>query len=286
MTGAGAANYTLSTTTATTTAAITALTVTPAVAAADKAYDGTTDATLTSCTVTGAVAGDAIACSGTATFDTAGRGGKTVTVSGLPDGRRGRNYTLSTTTATTTAAITAQTVTLTPDKTAPQVTGTAITFTAHVTGGTAPYQYKWWLFDGTTWTIAQDWSTAGLFTWTPAQARATYRVGVWVRNAGVTADDSSVNLSVPFVITAPPPATITGLTSTLPSPQVTGTAITFTAPSRVARRPIVQVVALRRHDVDDRAGLVDGGAVHLDARAGAGDLPGRRVGPERGRHGR
>ena len=112
----------------------------------------------------------------------------------------------------------------------PQVTGTALTFTADVTGGTAPYQYKWWLFDGTTWMIAQDWSTAGLFTWTPAQARATYRVGVWVRNAGVTADDSSVNLSVPFVITAPPPApTITGLTSNLASPQVTGTAITFTA---------------------------------------------------------
>ena len=42
LTGAGAANYTLSTTTATTTAAITALTVTPAVAAADRAYDGTT----------------------------------------------------------------------------------------------------------------------------------------------------------------------------------------------------------------------------------------------------
>ena len=108
---------------------------------------------------------------------------------------------------------------ITTNVASPQVTGTAITFTATVTGGTAPYQYKWWLFDGTTWTIAQDWSTAGLFTWTPAQARATYRVGVWVRNAGVTADDSSVNLSVPFVITAPPPSapTITGLTSTLPS---------------------------------------------------------------------
>ena len=146
-------------------------------------YDGTTDATLTSCTVTGTIAGDAVACAGTAAFDTFGIGvGKTVTVSALTlTGAGAANYTLSTTTATTTAAITALTVTLTlsPDKTAPQVTGTAITFTATVMGGTAPYQYKWWLFDGTTWTIAQDWSTAGLFTWTPSQARAIpgWRVG-------------------------------------------------------------------------------------------------------------
>ena len=42
LTGAAAGNYVLSTTTATTTAAITAVTVTPAVTAANKVYDGTT----------------------------------------------------------------------------------------------------------------------------------------------------------------------------------------------------------------------------------------------------
>ena len=62
LTGAAAGNYVLSSTTATTTAAITALTVTPAVTAANKVYDGTTSATLTSCTVTGAVGGDVVAC--------------------------------------------------------------------------------------------------------------------------------------------------------------------------------------------------------------------------------
>ena len=45
--GAAAANYTLTSTTATTTAAITAVSLTPAVTAANKVYDGTTSATLT-----------------------------------------------------------------------------------------------------------------------------------------------------------------------------------------------------------------------------------------------
>ena len=59
LTGAAVGNYVLAATTATTTAAITAVTVTPAIAAADKPYDGTTTATLLSCTLTGLLAGDA-----------------------------------------------------------------------------------------------------------------------------------------------------------------------------------------------------------------------------------
>ena len=43
-------------------------TVTPAVTASNKIYDGNTTATLSSCTVTGAVGGDVVACAGTATF--------------------------------------------------------------------------------------------------------------------------------------------------------------------------------------------------------------------------
>ena len=89
------------------------MTVTPAITAANKVYDGTTAATLTSCTVTGALGGDVVACAGTATFDTATVGtGKTVTASGLTlTGAAAGNYVLSSTTATTTAAITALTVT-------------------------------------------------------------------------------------------------------------------------------------------------------------------------------
>jgi hypothetical protein len=87
--------------------------VTPAIAGANKMYDGTTSATLTSCTLAGVIAGDAVSCTGTAAFATASVGtGKTVTVTGLTlTGAAAGNYVLSTPTATTTAAITAAPVT-------------------------------------------------------------------------------------------------------------------------------------------------------------------------------
>src|SRR6185503_18740837 len=113
LTGAGADNYTLASTTATTTAAITAVTVTPTVTVANKPYDGTTGAVITSCTLPGLVGGDVVGCAGTAAFDTPTIGAnKLVTVSGLTlTGAAAGNYTLSSTAGTTTAAIVAAPVT-------------------------------------------------------------------------------------------------------------------------------------------------------------------------------
>src|SRR5206468_2030592 len=48
---------------------------------------------------------------------------------------------------------------LTADLSAPQSPGTAITFTATATGGTAPYEYKWWVNHGAA-SVGQDWSTS------------------------------------------------------------------------------------------------------------------------------
>src|SRR6185295_7865269 len=109
LTGASAANYTLTTTSATTTANITTRPVTPAVTVADKVFDGTTSATLTSCTLTGGIGGEVVGCTGTATFASATVGvGKTVTVTGLTlTGANAANYVLTTTTATTIASINA-----------------------------------------------------------------------------------------------------------------------------------------------------------------------------------
>ncbi len=122
---------------------------------------------------------------------------------------------------------------LTANKTAPQPSGTTITFTATASGGNAPYQYKWWLFDGSSWSIAQNWSTTSTFAWTPASANSGYKVGVWVRSADHTADSSdnnSSNSSVAFPITqGVSPLAITSMTSDKPSPQYVSTAIRFTA---------------------------------------------------------
>ncbi len=117
---------------------------------------------------------------------------------------------------------------LTANLTAPQSPGSTITFTATATGGAAPYQFKWWLFNGTTWAMAKDWSTSNTFAWTPSTPNPNSAVGVWVRSAGETADQRSDSLSIPFPIQASF-ASLTGLTANLTAPQSPGSTITFTA---------------------------------------------------------
>jgi hypothetical protein len=123
---------------------------------------------------------------------------------------------------------------VTPNLSAPQPVGTAVTFTASASGGTAPYQYKWWVFDGSTWTVLQNWTTSTTYTWTPTSANAAYRIGVWARNAGSTADtyDNGANVSVPFAIAPGAPSgalLLTGINANRVSPQRSGTNVTFTA---------------------------------------------------------
>jgi stage II sporulation protein D len=58
-----------------------------------------------------------------------------------------------------------------------------VTWTAAAIGGTGPYRYKFYVFNGATWTVGQDWSAANTWTWVPPTA-GTYVLQVWVRNAG------------------------------------------------------------------------------------------------------
>jgi len=76
---------------------------------------------------------------------------------------------------------------LTPNVTLPSRVGTAITWSAVGTNGTAaPLQYKFLLYrEGTGWTILRDYATGSSVVWTPSQT-GTYAVQVWVRSAGST----------------------------------------------------------------------------------------------------
>jgi hypothetical protein len=91
-------------------------------------------------------------------------------------------------------------VTLVPSRPAPQTVGTAITFTAAAVGGVGPYQYKFFVYDGTTWTVPQTWSTTATFTWTPTVASDAYIVSVWARSAGNTADAPEQGAGGPYPI--------------------------------------------------------------------------------------
>lgn len=92
---------------------------------------------------------------------------------------------------------------LTANRSTPQPAGTGITFTATVSGGVAPQQYKWWVYDGATWFVTRNWSTDSTWTWTPTTANSAYRIGVWARNGNSSTDayaNAQSNVSIAFPI--------------------------------------------------------------------------------------
>jgi len=70
----------------------------------------------------------------------------------------------------------------------PRAPGATVTFTATAAGGTGPYEFKWWLWDGAAWTVLEDWSTGNTTVWTPSTPNPNSAIGVWVRSAGSSAD--------------------------------------------------------------------------------------------------
>ena len=135
-------------------------------------------------------------------------------------------------------------VALATDKPAPQPANTTIAVTATPNGGATPQQYKWLLHNGASWQVIGDWTTSSTFNWTPSAANVAYRLGVWVRSAGNTADAGEATMSIDYPVSAatttvapasPPPATpaaklsAVSLTADKPAPQPANTTITLTA---------------------------------------------------------
>jgi len=73
----------------------------------------------------------------------------------------------------------------------PQPVGTALTFTATATGGTAPLQCKWFVTGDPTWAtfyVLRHWqSCATAVDWTPPGV-GTYYVAAWARSSGSVVD--------------------------------------------------------------------------------------------------
>ncbi|WP_295537978.1 YDG domain-containing protein, partial [uncultured Pseudacidovorax sp.] len=111
--GADAANYVLSATTATTAANVTAKAITVDATGVSKTYDGTTAASATLAS-SGVIAGDTVNFGGTASFANKNAGtAKAVNVAGISaSGTDAGNYTLTATTAATTADIAAKAITV------------------------------------------------------------------------------------------------------------------------------------------------------------------------------
>ena len=121
----------------------------------------------------------------------------------------------------------------------PQLAGTPITLTAMTANAIGAVEYKWWEYDGTTWTVYQNWSTSNTCVWTPDEVNPNYRVGVWARYAGSTTDapnNTQAMFSTEFPISGGSvvPLTVSSFTASATAPQAVGTPVTFTAASNVA----------------------------------------------------
>jgi len=120
------------------------------------------------------------------------------------------------------------------DKVAPQAPGTAMTFTATATGGQAPYTWRWYLWDGVTWTGLTAYSSSNTLTWTPAVANLNYQVQARVRSAWNTGTYEALGM-VSYPIR--PMVSTVVVASTLAAPQPPGTAVTFTATASGGQAP-------------------------------------------------
>jgi len=112
------------------------------------------------------------------------------------------------------------------DKASPQNLGTTINFTASATGGVPPYQFKWWLYNGASWSLLSDWSASNSFAWAPPSPNPNYQIAIWARSAGNAADRAEAYRALAFSIGSNLAA---ALAADKPAPQNVGTTITFTA---------------------------------------------------------
>jgi len=106
--------------------------------------------------------------------------------------------------------------------------GQAVTWTVTTAGGTGPYAYQFWIFDGTQWSLGRDWSTSNAWEWS-APTPGTFNFQVWVRNAGSEARLDAYRSFGPFTAGRPDSLTATALTPDRSAPVATGTPIKWTA---------------------------------------------------------
>jgi hypothetical protein len=129
----------------------------------------------------------------------------------------------------------------------PQLSGSPITFTAGASGCAQPLYQFWVLAPGHTWQIAQPYSSAATFPWnTSGLAVGNYLYTVWVRDS--SSSGTGCNSLGCFDAYAPAttytlttqPCTSAGESAAPASPQLSGTAVTFTAGASGCPHPLYQ----------------------------------------------
>jgi hypothetical protein len=126
---------------------------------------------------------------------------------------------------------------LSPNRPSPQATGSTIVWTASAADPDRDtIFYKFWLrgpSTGNVWKVVRDWSTSNTWAWSTSPADAGgYDVYVYVRDgkhAPATAYDSARGFGGYQLTSVNRPPVVTGLAPNRPSPQFTGSTITWMA---------------------------------------------------------
>jgi hypothetical protein len=116
---------------------------------------------------------------------------------------------------------------LTANSASPSPAGAPVTWTATASGGSWPYTYKFFVYDGSAWSVGRDWSSANTWTWTPSSP-GSYTFQVWAKNAGSTAFYDAWSQAGPYSATEPRP-TVTALVADRLSPVLAETPVTWAA---------------------------------------------------------
>ena len=138
----------------------------------------------------------------------------------------------------TTAPCTGATLSIAPPTSSSA--GTAVTVTAGATGCPKPLFEFWILAPGSTWKIAQAYSSTGTYNWTTTGLQSgLYRVSVWVRDASSSAGYDAFVPGASYTLTPTPCTSVTASTSP-PSPQAAGATVTISATASGCPNPRYQ----------------------------------------------
>jgi hypothetical protein len=110
----------------------------------------------------------------------------------------------------------------------PILAGTNVTVTARATLGSAPVEFRFWIYDGATgqWRILQDYSTSTRATWTPTAA-GDYGMQVWARRVGSAATYESWKPG-PNVVVSSATVTVSSVSTTAALPASVGASVPWT----------------------------------------------------------
>lgn len=89
---------------------------------------------------------------------------------------------------------------LSMNRVSPQPSGTTWTFSASGSGGSSPYQYRWYIqYENGPWQMVRDYHPLTTYQYAPTQP-GTYRIAIWARSYGSTVDAWQAYAERAFVV--------------------------------------------------------------------------------------